>query len=66
MQPVARVIKSQDKPSFATSIVRALFRALYAHNVSAFTKSHLQVTLYNTKYLKRSYHIIATDMSSQY
>jgi hypothetical protein len=25
--------KSQDKPSFLTSIVPALFRALYAHNM---------------------------------
>jgi hypothetical protein len=33
MHPVARVMKSQDQPSFATSIVRALFRALYAHDM---------------------------------
>jgi hypothetical protein len=26
-------IKSQDKPSFTTSIVRALFRAHYVHNM---------------------------------
>jgi hypothetical protein len=33
MHPVARIIKSQDKPSFATNIVHALFRVLYAHNM---------------------------------
>jgi hypothetical protein len=33
MHLVARIIKSQDKPSFTTSIVCALFRVLYAHNM---------------------------------
>jgi hypothetical protein len=42
------------------------FCTLCSQRVSAFTKSHLQVILYNTKYLKRSYHIIATGPLSQY
>jgi hypothetical protein len=40
--------------------------SLCSQHVSAFTKSHLQVILYNTKYLKRSYHINATDPLSQH
>jgi hypothetical protein len=65
--PVARIIKSQDKPSSAASIVRALFRAIYVHDMfRLFPKAIFRWLLYNTKYLKRSYHIIAKDPLSQY
>jgi hypothetical protein len=46
-------IKSLVKASFATSIVLSC-----SQHVSALIKGHLQVILYNTKYLKESYHII--------
>jgi hypothetical protein len=82
MHPVARVMKSQDKSPFATSIVRASL------HVSAYITSHPQVITIQYKIFKkklsfilglcillkegiiiyslRSYHVIATDPLSRY
>jgi hypothetical protein len=60
--------KSLDNPSFTTSIVRVFISCTLSlsQHVSALTKGHLQVILYNTKYLKESYRIISTDPLGQY
>jgi hypothetical protein len=44
------------RQTFVRNEYRACFISctLYSQHVSAFTKSHLQVILYNTKHLKRS------------
>jgi hypothetical protein len=54
MHPVARVMKSQDKTSFTTSIVHAFyFMHFLSQHVSAFSISHPQVILHNTKNVEK-------------
>jgi hypothetical protein len=56
------------RQTFVRNKYRAFFISctVYTLHVSAYITSHPQVMLYNTKYLKRSYHIIATDPLSRY
>jgi hypothetical protein len=58
-------IKSLEKPSFATKYCECFFISCTlarSQHVSALIKGHLQVILYNKKYLKESYNIISNAL----